>query len=141
MVGDISSRKNILLVDDDQVHLHITKTALKDEYEVFMVKSGKDALEFLNKKQIIPDLILLDIMMPEMDGWVVYENIQNIAELEFTPIIFYSSLDDESTIEKAYELGIFDYITKPCNMTVLQNRVKEILSKAELRKQQFGGAF
>ena len=141
MVGDISSRKNILLVDDDQVHLHITKTALKDEYEVFMVKSGKDALEFLNKKQIIPDLILLDIMMPEMDGWVVYENIQNIAELEFTPIIFYSSMDDESTIEKAYELGIFDYITKPCNMTVLQNRVKEILSKAELRKQQFGGAF
>ena len=134
MVEDISSRKNILLVDDDKLHLHVTKTALKNKYEVFTVNSGKEALEFLNKEQIVPDLILLDILMPEMDGWVVYEKIQNIAELKFTPIIFYSSLDDESTIEKAYELGIFDYITKPCDMSTLQNRVKDILSKAERQK-------
>jgi PleD family two-component response regulator len=138
MNKDISSRKTILLVDDDEVHLAITEAALKDEYDVFMVESGEEALEFLAKRQIIPDLILLDILMPVMDGWVVFDKISDIAALKFTPILFYSSLDEDSAKEKAYEQRVFDYITKPCEPLDLRNRVKEAFKKVSLQKQQYG---
>jgi len=138
MTEDTNSHKNILLVDDDEIHLSTTESLLKDEYEIFMVKSGKEALEFLSKGQIIPDLILLDILMPEMDGWVVFDKINDIAALKFTPIMFYTSLDEESAREKAYELGAFDYVTKPCKRSVLLDKIKDTLQKAEIKKQQCG---
>jgi len=138
MTIDNNSRKSILLIDDDEIHLEITEQSLKNEYEVFMVKSGKEALEFFDKNQIIPDLILLDILMPEMDGWVVFDKINDIAALKPIPIMFYTSLNDESAKEKAYEIGVFDYITKPCDQSVLLNKIKDTLQKAEVKKQQYG---
>jgi len=137
MTNDINFRKTILLVDDDELHLKITKLALQNEYEVFMVKSGKEALEFLSK-QAVPDLIMLDILMPEMDGWIVFDRIHDIAALEFTPIMFYTSMEEESAKEKAYELGAFDYIDKPCEQSILISRINNTLQKAELKKRQYG---
>jgi PleD family two-component response regulator len=138
MTKDPNARKIILLVDDDEIHLSITESSLKDEYEIFMVKSGEEALDFLSKSQTVPDLILLDILMPVMDGWTVFDKIQDIAALKLTPIMFYTSLDEESAKEKAYELGAFDYITKPCEQSVLLTRIKDTLQKAEKQKQQYG---
>ena len=138
MTNDTNSRKAILLVDDDETHLVYTQASLKDEYDVFMVKSGKEALEFLDKGQNIPDLILLDILMPEMDGWTVFDKINGIADLKFTPIMFYTSLEEEVAKEKAYELGAFDYITKPCKKTVLMEKIKDSIQKAEMKKQHYG---
>jgi len=138
MPKDIGSHKVILLVDDDEIHLAITESELKDEYEVVMVKSGEEALEFLGKSQTIPDLILLDILMPTMDGWEVFDKINDTANLKLTPIMFYTSLDEASAKEKAYELGAFDYITKPCEQSVLLDKIKNTIQKAELRKQQYG---
>ena len=131
MAEDINSRKTVLLVDDDEVHLSITQLALKDKYEVVMVKSGEEALEFLGKDQIIPDLIMLDILMPTMDGWVVFDKINDIAALKSTPIMFFTSLDEESAKEKAYEIGAFDYIVKPCEQSVLLSKIRNTLQKAE----------
>ena len=133
MANDNSSRKIILLVDDDEIHLSITESELKDEYQVVMVKSGEEALEFLGKSQNIPDLILLDILMPTMDGWVVFDKINDIAALKSTPIMFFTSLDEESAKEKAYEIGAFDYIVKPCEQAVLRNKIGNTLQKAKLR--------
>jgi CheY-like chemotaxis protein len=138
MTKDINSRKTILLVDDDEMHLSITKLSLKDEYETFVVKSGEEALEFLSKSEIIPDLILLDILMPTMDGWIVFDKITDITALKFTPIMFYTSLDEESAKEKAYELGAFDFITKPCEQSILLKKIEDTLHKAELQKRQYG---
>jgi PleD family two-component response regulator len=135
MSSGLNEKKKILLVDDDEIHLSITELALKDEYEVFMAKSGKEALEFLEKNQIIPDVILLDLLMPMMDGWTVFEKIHDIDAYKFTPIMFYTSLDEKSAIERAYELGVFDYITKPCERSILQNKIRETLQKAELKKR------
>jgi len=138
MDKDMNSHKSILLVDDDEIHLALTESSLKDEYKVFMVKSGKEALEFLGKDHIIPDLILLDILMPEMDGWIVFDKINDIAALKFTPIMFYTSLNEDSAREKAYELGAFDYITKPCKQPDLLQKIKDTLQKAELKRKQYG---
>ena len=137
MAEDINPRKSILLVDDDEIHLTITELSLQDEYEIFMVKSGAEALEFLGKGQIIPDLILLDISMPMMDGWVVFDKINDIAALKFTPIMFYTSLDEESARERAYEIGAFDYIIKPCDQSVLLDKIRATLQKVESEKQQY----
>ncbi|GBU26512.1 hypothetical protein R84B8_00022 [Treponema sp. R8-4-B8] len=134
MIIDINPRRKILLVDDDEIHLTITEVSLKDEYDIFMVKSGAEALEFLGKSGIIPDVILLDILMPEMDGWVVFDRIGDIAALKFTPIMFYTSLDEDSAKERAYELGAFDYITKPCEQSVLLYKIKNTIRKVELQK-------
>jgi CheY-like chemotaxis protein len=138
MTKDTNSRKAILLIDDDEMHLVYTEATLKDEYDIFMVKSGKEALEFLGKGQNIPDLILLDILMPEMDGWTVFDKITDIAAYKFTPIMFYTSLEEEIAREKAYELGAFDFITKPCKKSVLLEKIKDTLQKAELKKQHYG---
>ena len=138
MTKDADSRKVILLVDDDEIHLSITELSLKDKYDIFMVKSGEEALDFLDKRHIIPDLILLDILMPMMDGWIVFDRIYDIAALKFTPIMFYTSLKEESAREKAYEIGAFDFITKPCEKTILLKRIEDTLQKAELKKQQYG---
>jgi putative two-component system response regulator len=138
MTNNTNSRKAILLVDDDETHLVSTEASIKNEYDVFMVKSGKEALEFLDKGQNIPDLILLDILMPEMDGWTVFDKIYGIADLKFTPIMFYSSLEEEVAKEKAYELGAFDFITKPCKKSVLLDKIRDTLQKAELKKQHYG---
>jgi PleD family two-component response regulator len=138
MANDINSRKKILMVDDDEIHLSITEMSLKDEYDVFMLKSGEEALEFLNKSQIIPDLIMLDILMPIMDGWIVFDKINDIAALKFTPIMFYTSMEEESAKEKAYELGAFDYVKKPCEQSILLSRISDTLKKAELKKQHYG---
>ena len=138
MAKDVNSHKIILLVDDDEIQLAITESELKDEYEVVMVKSGKEALEFLGKNQVIPDLILLDILMPTMDGWTVFDKINDIANLKSTPIMFYTSLDEDSAKEKAYEIGAFDFITKPCEQSVLLDKIKNSLLKAELQRQQHG---
>jgi len=138
MTKDIHPRKTILLVDDDEIHLSTTELSLKGEYEIVMAKSGEETIEFLRKNETIPDLILLDILMPVMDGWVVFDKIMDMAALKFTPIMFYSSLDEESAKERAYALGAFDFITKPCEQTVLRNRIRTSLEKAELQKQQYG---
>jgi putative two-component system response regulator len=138
MSTDAGSRKVILLVDDDEVHLSITEVSLKDEYEIYMVKSGVEALEFLSKGQTVPDLILLDILMPEMDGWIVFDKIHDIAALKFVPVMFFTSLDEETAKEKAYELGAFDFITKPCEQPVLLERIKDTLQKSEMQRQQLG---
>jgi putative two-component system response regulator len=138
MAEDAHSGKSILLVDDDEIHLALTESSLKNEYKIFMVKSGKEALEFLGQGQVIPDIILLDILMPEMDGWIVFDKISDIAALKFTPIMFYTSLDEDNAREKAYELGAFDYITKPCKQPILLSKIKDTLQKAELKKQQYG---
>ena len=131
------ARKKVLLVDDDEIHLSITELSLKDDYDVFLIKSGEEALEFLNKSQIIPDLIMLDILMPIMDGWVVFDRISDIAALKFTPIMFYTSLEEESAKEKAYEIGASDYIAKPCERSILLSRISDTLKKAELKKQHY----
>jgi len=138
MPEDTNPRKRILLVDDDEIHLSITELSLSEEFEIFTVKSGKEALEFLDNSQNIPDLILLDILMPAMDGWIVFDKINDIAALKLTPIMFYTSLNEESAREKAYEIGAFDYIIKPCEQSVLVSKIKNSLQKAEAQKRQYG---
>jgi len=125
-VGD--EKQKILIVDDDVVHLEMAKAMLQDEYDISIANSGKEALAMFYQG-LVPNLILLDLIMPDMDGWDTYKRIKAISNLHETPIAFFTSSTDSKDIQKAHEIGAIDYIKKPLNRDILKNRIASILKK------------
>jgi len=119
----------ILLVDDSDVHLMIAENILKEKYNVTTAKSGKDALALLSKGKLVPNLILLDVLMPDMDGWEVYNKVKGISLLQNVPVAFLTSLDGEKEKLYATRLGAADLITKPYESSELLKRVETIMAK------------
>ena len=112
-----------MAIDDTYYNLVVVRIILVAlDVELICAKSGQEALEFVKTK--IPDLILLDIMMPDMDGYEVCENFKKNPETSAVPIIFLSALDEIENKVKAFELGGVDYITKPFNTLEVVARVK-----------------
>lgn len=126
-------KQKIFIVDDTPANIQILDETLKDEYEIYFALNGKDALQ--NAAAMIPDLILLDIMMPEMDGYEVCRTLKNNSLLKDIPVIFITALDQADHETKGLELGAVDYITKPFNPTIVRLRVKNQL---ELKKHRDG---
>ena len=123
---DLNETKKILLVDDDDFFLVTAEEILKKDYQVFIVKSGKEALELLYKG-FAPNLIILDILMPNMDGWEIYNRLRAISFLQNVPIAFCTSLEGEEEEKHAFEIGVVDYLTKPYAQENLLKMVKKIL--------------
>jgi methyl-accepting chemotaxis protein len=123
-----SEKQKLLIVDDDSIHLEMVKTVLNDEYEVITATSGKEALG-LFYQGLVPRLILLDLIMPEMDGWNTYSRIKAIGGLHDTPIAFFTSSDDPQDKQHAQEMGAVDYIKKPFDAQDLLKRIGKIIKK------------
>ena len=121
-----NEKKKILMVDDDEIHLEMAGTVLKGDYDITAVKSGKDALG-LFYQGLVPNLILLDLIMPDMDGWNTYDRIKAISSLHDIPIAFFTVSDDPKDIEHAHEIGAVDYIKKPYDKDDLLGRIRKIL--------------
>ena len=127
--GNIKKNK-ILLVDDDEIHLSIAETILKDTYEIVAVRSGKEALDYLIQGNL-PNLVLLDILMPNMNGWETYNTLRGISLLQDVPIAFLTSLHGIDEEKHAHEIGAADYIMKPYSREDLLKRVAAIIEKNE----------
>jgi len=112
----------ILIVDDTKSNITILMELLSDTYDVIVALDGSSAIETLKEEHV--DLILLDIMMPEMDGYEVCEILKQDKDLKDIPIIFITAKTDEESIEKAYDVGGMDYVTKPFKPKELLARVK-----------------
>lgn len=121
-------KKRVLLVDDDKIYLSLIGNILKNKYEVITANSGKDAMGHL-RKGVIPDLILLDILMPAMDGWEVFIRIKAMNSLQDVPVVFLTSIIETAEVKHAQEMGAADYITKPYKIDDLLNRIERILLK------------
>ena len=125
---------NILIVDDIPVNLQILSDILDDKgYRVREVLTGMLALQVAEKEK--PDLILLDIMMPEMDGFEVCRRLKENQNLNDVPIIFISALNDTGDIVKAFNAGAADYITKPFRAEEVKARVATHLKIYEQKKE------
>ncbi|MCL2210419.1 MAG: response regulator [Treponema sp.] len=122
----MDNAKKILLVDDSEVHLVIAENILKEKFNVITAKSGKEALTLLSKG-LVPQVILLDILMPEMDGWETYNKIKGISLLRSVPIAFLTSLDGVREKLYASRIGAADLITKPYEPVDLLTRIDKIL--------------
>lgn len=115
-------RKIILTVDDNSTNLTMLNEILNRYYKVYPANSGERALHFLTKRT--PDLILLDVVMPGMNGYEVMAAIKGVPEYAGIPVIFLTGKDGAESEAKAFDLGAVDYIQKPINETVLLARVK-----------------
>jgi len=124
--------KTILIIDDTIENLDILGSLL-EKYDIIDAISGKDALEILEEEKI--DLILLDIMMPEMDGYEVCTKIRENTHTKNIPIIFITAKTDEDSIEKAYDIGGIDYVSKPFKPKELLAKVNRELTLQELQKE------
>jgi len=112
--------KTILIVDDTETNVENLIMLLEDKYELLAATDGYEALDILDEEHV--DLILLDIMMPHIDGFEVCKNIKENPNTSDIPVIFITAKREEEAIERAYEVGGVDYVTKPF-------RAKEVLSR------------
>lgn len=117
----------ILIADDSKMNQQILSEILGVRYEYLYADDGMQALELLHSEFDI-DLLLLDINMLRLDGFGVLEVMKQRNWLQEIPVIITSSEDDESFIQKAYDLGVTDYIRRPFNLTVTQRRVSNALT-------------
>jgi putative two-component system response regulator len=121
----------VLVVDDMPDNLRLMSDLLKDVYNVKVSRSGETAIDIVNSN-IQPDLILLDIMMPEMDGYEVCSHLKSNPKTEKIPVIFLSSKNEVSDERKGFELGAVDYITKPISPSIVLSRIKTHLEMKKL---------
>ena len=117
----------ILIADDSKMNQQILSEILGVRYEYLYADDGMQALELLHSEFDI-DLLLLDINMPRLDGFGVLEVMKQRNWLQEIPVIITSSEDDESFIQKAYDLGVTDYIRRPFNLTVTQRHASNALT-------------
>lgn len=123
------AKKTILVVDDDKEMLKILQLFLMDDYQVVIVSSGKQALEYIVKHT--PDLILLDYMMPLFDGPHVLEIIRKREASRRVPVIFLTAVSERDQIMQCLQLKPQGYIIKPVSREELLQRVAEVLEKSE----------
>lgn len=118
-------KHTVLVVDDSGLSLRTIKTALEDKYEVKIAVSGKLALKII--PDFRPEVILLDYVMPEMNGAETFDEIRKLPESNTTPVIFLTSIEDSSIIEEIMQRKPFGYILKPPNLVKLRETIDEAL--------------
>ena len=122
----------ILIVDDERFNINVLNGLLSTEYKIMAATSGQQALKAARSKNQ-PKLILLDIMMPEMDGYEVCRQLKADEATRDIPVIFVTTMDQDDDEAKGFELGAVDYITKPIKPAIVLARVK---THMELKKQR-----
>jgi adenylate cyclase len=127
-------KRLILLVDDAPANIQVAREILKDTYKTRVATSGAKALE-LAKTAPLPDLILLDVMMPEMDGYEVCTRLKQDPETRDIPVIFLTAKTEAEDETKGFETGAVDYIHKPFSPPVVMARVQTHLNLREAREQ------
>jgi PleD family two-component response regulator len=123
----------ILIVDDTESNIDILVHVLGRKFDIIVVLDGQSALEMVEKEKI--DLILLDIVMPKMNGYEVCAKLKANEKTKDIPIIFLTAKIDEKSIEKAYEMGGADYVKKPFIIKELLARINKELSVQKLAKE------
>lgn len=124
----VPSKKRIVAVDDSNMVLKTLKNILdNDEYELHAFSAGTRALEYLEKKDIIPDLIILDIEMPIMNGYELLKRIRKIVYLQRVPVVFLTSHNQRTQVMKAVTDGANDYVVKPIDKDVLLKKIHLLL--------------
>lgn len=118
-------QQKILIVDDTPANIQILNEVLQGDYGIFFATNGPDGIRMAQRE--IPDLILLDIMMPEMDGYEVCAGIKSDPRTRQIPVIFITAMSDEGDEARGLECGAIDYITKPISPPIVKARVKNHL--------------
>ncbi|MCG9613105.1 response regulator [Vibrio harveyi] len=125
-------KKKLLIVDDEPINLNLLKQILCDEYTLVFATNGEKALDVAIKH--LPDLILLDIMMPKVDGYQVCQKLKLNDKTKAIPVIFITAMSDIEDEAKGFDLGAVDYILKPVSAPIVKRRIKNQLSLVKLQQ-------
>ena len=125
--------KCILVVDDSAANLKFVESVLREQYKLVLVKSGEKALNYLAKNPV--DLVLLDIQMPDMDGFETYERIRELRLNRSVPVIFLTADVDVDSEIKGLKMGAVDFIKKPFVPEVMLNRIHRVIQLEELNRK------
>lgn len=126
--------QRILLVDDDlTVRAKVSESLEEDGFEVILAKNGNDGISAYQEHR--PDLILVDAVMPILDGFEFCEQLKNLGE-RITPILMITSLEDNESVDRAFASGATDYITKPINLSILRQRVRNLIRQSHSIEKQ-----
>ncbi len=129
------SQPLVLVVDDDEIMRAVARESLTEEgFQVTEADNGIRALAAL--ESLRPDIILLDVMMPEMDGFDTAQAIRRLPGYELVPILIMTALDDLESIQRAYQVGATDFITKPINWVILVQRVRYMTRAVKMMNEQ-----
>jgi diguanylate cyclase (GGDEF)-like protein len=129
-INPTTEKNSVLIVDDEKANIMALTLILSDEYTVFAAKNGEDAMELAKKHQ--PDVILLDILMPDMDGYEVLMNLKSNNTTCEIPVIFVTGLVSSEDEEKGLRMGAADYISKPFSPAIIRLRIN---NQIQMRKQ------
>ncbi|MEM9089193.1 MAG: diguanylate cyclase [Cyanobacteria bacterium P01_F01_bin.53] len=126
LTNPVGRTPQILIVDDDSLsRFTLDKFLSKDGYQIIAVEGGQEALEVCQKE--LPDIILMDAMMPVLDGYQCCKRLRAAYPTTCPPILMITGLDDTESVEEAYGVGAIDYVTKPFHWAVLRCRVRQII--------------
>ena len=120
-------RKKDLIVDDDPMTLQVIRSYLKETYKVYCLKSGEEALKFLSKQT--PDVMLLDYMMPGMDGPTILRKMRQTEETKDIPVFFMTAVTDRDRVLECMELKPEEYLIKPVSSAKIQKKLSEFFEK------------
>ena len=130
MKNDRKSSSLIMVVDDDPAMRFLAKQSLeKAGFDVLLAENGDKALSGI--KEVTPDIVLLDVVMPKMNGYTTCKKLRKMSVGKNIPVLMVTSLDDIESIHRAYEAGATDFITKPINWLILEHRIRYLLRSAQ----------
>lgn len=127
MSVEYAKKPTILVVDDNPLNIHVLADALKEDYRIKVATSGEKALDIIKNSEI-PDLVILDVMMPNIDGYEVCRRLKENDSTSDIPVIFITAKSDAADEEQGLELGAVDYISKPFNLATVRARIKTHLA-------------
>jgi diguanylate cyclase (GGDEF)-like protein len=126
----------ILIVDDEPFARMQLRLSLEQEgYQIVEAQNGRAALTVFEQQQ--PDIVLLDALMPEVDGFECCRQLQTLSNGKTIPVLIITGLDDQASVDHAFEVGAADYVTKPIHWAVLRQRVRRLIQQSQLQQQQF----
>ena len=128
------TRPLVLVVDDDQAHRFLTRDALERAgFAVEEAAGGEQGL--IAAERMRPDLVVLDVMMPMVDGYAVCAELRRKPEFMHLPILMVTAVDDVESIDRAFEAGATNLVTKPCNWTLLVYHIKYLLRSSQIEDE------
>lgn len=129
----MSEKKKIVVADDEPFILSALQDTLSDDYAIYTASNGKEAIKLVEK--VMPNLIILDVMMPEMDGLEACKQLKKNKETSSIPVIILTAKGQITDIEKGFKSGADAYVVKPFSPARLIEKVEEIFEKVEMRKK------
>ena len=126
-------RATVLIVDDDPLSIEVLAEALGGDYDIRFATNGTQALQMIEAPGDLPELVLLDMMLPDMDGYTLYARMKANAATRELPVIFVTSMNDSVSEAKGLEMGAADYITKPISPPIVRARVHNHIELARTR--------